>query len=99
MPAVIPESPEGDPYIRLLNKGELAWCLHASVRQIEYMIVKRQIPSIRIGNRWRFRLKDVERALERYTTREAAPNNQKNGHLKKTNVKTASAPQELQSAQ
>jgi excisionase family DNA binding protein len=73
MAAVIPESPEGDPYLRLLNKGELAWCLNASVRQVEYMIVKRSIPAIRIGNRWRFRLKDVEKALERFTVREVAP--------------------------
>ncbi len=72
MATVIPESLFSDPYSHLLDKYELAKCLNVSVRSIDYMIANRRIPVIRLGNRPRFRLRDVEKALERYTIKEVS---------------------------
>lgn len=59
-----------DPYGRLLDKPELGIILNKSVRSIDRLRKRRVIPFLILGGEVRFRLRDVEKALERYTIRE-----------------------------
>jgi hypothetical protein len=61
-----------DPYARYLNKRDLGKVLDKSERSIDRMRKNRVIPFVKIGGEIRFRLKDVERALARYTVKEIA---------------------------
>ena len=61
-----------DPYLKYLSKGELGKILDKSERSIDRLRRKRIIPFVKIGGEVRFRLEDVERALERYTVKEIA---------------------------
>jgi excisionase family DNA binding protein len=61
-----------DPYVRYLEKDEIAQIIGKSRRSIEYMMRRRQIPFIRIGRNVRFKLAAVERALEKLTVREVS---------------------------
>jgi excisionase family DNA binding protein len=61
-----------DPYARLLTKPEIAKYFNKSTRWVEDMMKQRAIPYIRIGGHPRFRLRDVERALEKFTVREVS---------------------------
>ena len=56
---------------RLLSLKETASHLHISERHVQTLRFKRLIPAIKLSNRClRFRLSDVERALEKLTERE-----------------------------
>ena len=57
---------------RLLKKDELAQFLGKGRRSVELMMIHRQIPFIKIGRHVRFRLSDVEKALEKFTVKEVA---------------------------
>jgi len=59
-----------DLYGHLLDKREMARHLKKSTRSVENLMRQRVIPFIKVGGQPRFRLKDVERALERYTVKE-----------------------------
>jgi excisionase family DNA binding protein len=59
-------------YERYLKKREIAEILGTSTRSIENLMARRVIPFTRVGGQPRFRLKDVERALERYTVKEVS---------------------------
>jgi excisionase family DNA binding protein len=56
---------------RLLKKDELAQFLGKGRRSVELMMIHREIPFIKIGRHVRFRLGDVEKALEKFTVKEA----------------------------
>jgi hypothetical protein len=57
-----------DPYSRLLEIHELARVLHMSWRAVMVLRDQGVIPCIRLGKLVRYRLSDVERALEKLTT-------------------------------
>lgn len=57
-------------YGRLLTKLELGEILQKSVASIDRMRRKRVIPWVLVGSEVRFKLTDVERALERYRVKE-----------------------------
>jgi excisionase family DNA binding protein len=57
---------------RLLKKYELAQFLGKGRRSVELMMLNRQIPFIKIGRHVRFRLSDVEAALEKFVVKEVA---------------------------
>ncbi len=59
-----------DLYSRLLTTPELGDAISLSERSIQYLQKRRAIPYIKIGRSVRFRLRDVEKALERFTVRE-----------------------------
>jgi hypothetical protein len=60
-----------DPYSRLLDIHELAAVLKLSWRAVFSMKTQRLIPHIRMGRSIRYRLCDVERALEKITVQAA----------------------------
>lgn len=61
------------PYPRPLTKAELAKHLQVCPRTVDYLMARRKIPFIKLGGRIvRFRLTDVERALQRYTVEEVS---------------------------
>jgi excisionase family DNA binding protein len=68
------EKLEGDDfYRRPMTKAELAKFLSVSPRTIDYWVSGRKIPFIKLGPRMvRFRLPDVERALQRFTVKEVS---------------------------
>ena len=73
LPAVTPKDAESlftDPYSRLLSKAEIARYLKQSPPSVDRLRRKRIIPFIRVGGNIRFRLAEVERALERYKVKE-----------------------------
>jgi excisionase family DNA binding protein len=57
-------------YVRLLKKDELAKIIGKSRRSVELLMLQRQIPFIKLGRNVRFRLSDVEKALERFVVKE-----------------------------
>jgi excisionase family DNA binding protein len=59
-----------DPYSRLLTTTELAKVLRSSWRAVYYLRERKLIPVVRLGRSVRFRLADVERALQRLTIKE-----------------------------
>ena len=59
-----------DPYLRLLSKREMGSFLGKSESSIDRLRKRRIIPYILVGGEIRFRLRDVEKALERYTVKE-----------------------------
>jgi excisionase family DNA binding protein len=61
-----------DLYSRLLTTPELGDAISLSHRSIQYLTKRRAIPYIKIGRSVRFRLRDVERALEKFTIREVS---------------------------
>jgi excisionase family DNA binding protein len=61
-----------DPYSRLVDKRETAWYLRLSERAVDRLRHRRVIPFIRVGGVIRFRLADVEKALERFKVKEVA---------------------------
>jgi excisionase family DNA binding protein len=48
---------------RLITREELAWALQVSVRTVDEMVAKGEIPVVRIRGAVRFYLPDVVRAL------------------------------------
>ena len=60
-----------NPYISLLTKDELGQIIRKSRRSVELMMLNRQIPFVKLGRSVRFRLGDVEKALEKFTVKEA----------------------------
>jgi excisionase family DNA binding protein len=67
-----PESDINDPYIRLLTKPEIGQIIGKSMRSVDNMMRRRQIPFIRIGRNVRFKLAAVEKALEKLTVKEVS---------------------------
>ena len=61
-----------DPYSRLLSKRETARYLNLSEHSVDRLRKKRAIPFIVVGGAIRFRLAEVERALERFRVKEIA---------------------------
>lgn len=61
-----------DLYSRLVTTPELGRALSLSKRSIQYMAKRRMIPYLKLGRATRFRLRDVEKALERFTVREVS---------------------------
>jgi excisionase family DNA binding protein len=61
-----------DPYLRLLTKEELAPFIGKAPRSIDRMVRLREIPYLKIGRHVRFRLRDVEQALDRFIVKAAA---------------------------
>jgi hypothetical protein len=59
-------------YTRLLTKRDICALLQKSPRTIEGMMRKRQIPYLKIGKSVRYRLVDIERALEAYSIKEVS---------------------------
>jgi excisionase family DNA binding protein len=59
-----------NPYVRLLKKDELAQIIGKSRRSVELMMLQRQIPYLKLGRHVRFRLGDVEKALENFAVKE-----------------------------
>ena len=59
-----------DLYSRLITTTELGEAISLCDRSIHYLKKRRAIPYIKIGRSTRFRLRDVERALEKLTIRE-----------------------------
>ena len=57
---------------RPITKSELAEFLGVSRRTIDSYVSSRRIPYIKLGRLVRFRLADVERALQRFTVEEVA---------------------------
>ncbi|MFZ4483348.1 MAG: helix-turn-helix domain-containing protein [Chthoniobacterales bacterium] len=51
----------------LLDKHETAALLGCSWRHIQNLTTKRLLPSVRLGKLVRYRLSDIERALDRLT--------------------------------
>jgi excisionase family DNA binding protein len=66
------ESMFSDPRTRLLTKREIAEFLGKSENSVDRLRKKRAIPFLIVGGSIRFRLADVERALERYRVKEVA---------------------------
>ena len=60
-----------DPYSRLLTKRETARFLCKSEHSVNRLRQKRIIPYLIVGGSIRFRLRDVEAALARFTVKEA----------------------------
>jgi len=60
-----------DPYLRLLTKEELAPFIGKAPRSIDRMVRLRVIPYLKIGRHVRFRLRDVEQALDRFVVKAA----------------------------
>jgi len=63
---------EFDPYTRLLTKDELSRIIRKARRSVEVLMVERKIPYLKIGHNVRFRLRDVEKALEKFVVKEVA---------------------------
>jgi excisionase family DNA binding protein len=63
---------DADPYGRYLSPRELGKILNKSASSIYRLRKRRAIPYVLIGGEVRFRLRDVEKALERYTVKEVA---------------------------
>jgi excisionase family DNA binding protein len=61
-----------DNYSRLLNKRELGEFLGKSLRSVDRLIYSRRIPFLKVGGAVRFRLEDVERALDRFMVKEVS---------------------------
>jgi excisionase family DNA binding protein len=68
------DKPEGTDRIhsRPITKTELAKFLGVSPRTVDSYVSSRRIPYIKLGRLVRFRLADVERALQRFTVEEVA---------------------------
>jgi excisionase family DNA binding protein len=63
---------EFDVYTRLLNKDEVARVIGKSRRSVELLMLERVIPYVKVGRSVRFRLRDVEKALEKFVVKEVA---------------------------
>jgi excisionase family DNA binding protein len=61
---------EFDPYTRLLTKDELAKIIRKKRRSVEGLMADHKIPYLKIGHNVRFRLRDVEKALEKFVVKE-----------------------------
>jgi excisionase family DNA binding protein len=66
------EIEEFDPYVRLLTKDELARIIGKKRRSVEVLMAERKIPYLKIGHNVRFRLRDVEKALEKFVVKEVS---------------------------
>jgi excisionase family DNA binding protein len=66
------ESLFSDRYSRLLNKRETAQYLSLSENSVDRLRKRRVIPFLIVGGSIRFKLADVERALERYRVKEVS---------------------------
>jgi excisionase family DNA binding protein len=68
------DKPEGidSACLRPITKDELAEFLKVSPRTVDGYVSGRRIPYIKLGRLVRFRLSDVERALQRFTVEEVA---------------------------
>jgi hypothetical protein len=66
------ETPLGDIRSRLATKREIAGYLHLSEHSVDRLRKRRVIPFLLVGGAIRFRLGEVEKALERYRVREVA---------------------------
>jgi excisionase family DNA binding protein len=64
--------PFDDPRSRLLTSSETGAYLRKSARTVQRLAKRRVIPFIIVGGSLRFRLTDVEQALERYQVNEVA---------------------------
>ncbi len=53
-----------------VKKSDLAKHLSLSVRSIDNLIARRAVPFVRLGRSVRFKISDVDRALERFTRKE-----------------------------
>jgi len=60
----------GHYYPAPLTRRELAEFLDVSLRTVDGYVRQRRIPYIRLGRLIRFRIEDVERALQRFTVKE-----------------------------
>ena len=58
-------------HVRWVRKPDLAKHLSLSLRSIDNLIAQKKIPFARFGRSIRFRITDVDRALERFVRREA----------------------------
>lgn len=67
-----PAHPFTDPYSRLLSKREIAQFIGKSENSVDRLRKKRAIPFLIVGGSIRFKLADVERALERYRVKEVS---------------------------
>jgi excisionase family DNA binding protein len=56
--------------LALYTRGEVAKALHCSTRTIDSLIARRALPYIKIGRLVRFRLGDVQRAINRLAVKE-----------------------------
>jgi predicted DNA-binding transcriptional regulator AlpA len=61
-----------DVYTRLLDKDELARIIGKSVRSVDNLMRAKAVPYIKVGRSVRFRLRDVEKALQKLTVKEVA---------------------------
>jgi excisionase family DNA binding protein len=68
---LLPVGGEPVPCAGWIRKPELAKHLSLSVRSIDNLVAQKKIPSARFGRSVRFRIADVDRALERFIRREA----------------------------
>lgn len=53
-----------------VRKRDLAQYLSLSLRSVDNLIARKAIPFVRLGRSVRFRIADVDRALERFTRKE-----------------------------
>ena len=56
----------------LSTRGEVASALRCSTRTVDSLVARRVVPHIKIGRLIRFRLCDVQRALNRLTIKEVS---------------------------
>jgi excisionase family DNA binding protein len=59
------------PYLGWIRKPDLAKHLSLSLRSIDNLVAQKKIPFARFGRSIRFRITDVDRALERFVRKEA----------------------------
>ena len=59
------------PHVGWVRKPELAKHLSLSLRSIDNLVARKAIPFARFGRSIRFRIADVDRALEGFVRREA----------------------------
>jgi len=70
--SVATETLFADPYSCLLNKRNIASYLSLSENSVDRLRKRRIIPFLIVGGAIRFRLAEVEKALERYRVKEVS---------------------------
>jgi predicted DNA-binding transcriptional regulator AlpA len=61
-----------DVYTRLLTKRDLAKIIGKSIRSVENLMRSKTVPYLKIGHSVRFRLREVEKALQKHTVKEVS---------------------------
>jgi excisionase family DNA binding protein len=72
--ALLSATPKNEKLVDLdiYTRGEVAQALHCSIRTVDTLVARRVVPHIKIGRLIRFRLSDVQRALNRLTIKEVS---------------------------